>query len=90
MSMSYCVVKELKMVNFKLGETNAKMNYSACHERGTKMDENVSSISRGLRKKNVPVYYKDKKEVDHYLTLINTTSAASTATSVPVPIAIPT
>ena len=24
------------MANFKLGETNVKMNYSACHERGTK------------------------------------------------------
>ena len=24
------------MVNFKLGETNVKMNLSACYERGTK------------------------------------------------------
>ena len=63
MSMSYCVVKELKMVNFKLGETNAKMNYSACHERGTKMDENVSSISRGLRKKMFLFIIRTKKKL---------------------------
>ena len=31
----YCVVKEWKMVNFKLGESNVKMK-SACHERRTK------------------------------------------------------
>ena len=30
------MVKEWKMVNFKLGETNVKMNLSACYERGTK------------------------------------------------------
>ena len=36
MSMSYCVMKERKMVNFKLGETNVKMKEPACYERGTK------------------------------------------------------
>ena len=36
MSMSQCVVKEWKMVNFKLGETNVKMKWSACHEHKTK------------------------------------------------------
>ena len=30
------MVKERKMVNFKLGETNVKMNLSACYESGTK------------------------------------------------------
>ena len=35
MLMLYCVVKEWKMVNFKLGESNVKMK-SACHERRTK------------------------------------------------------
>ena len=30
------ILKDLKMVNFKLGETNVKMKLSACHERGTK------------------------------------------------------
>ena len=37
MSMSYCVVKEWKMVNFKLGESNVKVK-SACHEHGTKKE----------------------------------------------------
>ena len=36
MSMTQCVVKEWKMVNFKLSETNVKMKCSACHEHGTK------------------------------------------------------
>ena len=37
MSMSHCMVKEWKIVvNFKLGETNVKTKWSACHERGTK------------------------------------------------------
>ena len=37
MSMSHCMVKEWNIVvNFKLGETNVKTKWSACHERGTK------------------------------------------------------
>ena len=37
MSMSHCMGKEWKIVvNFKLGETNVKTKWSACHERGTK------------------------------------------------------
>ena len=35
MSMLYCVVKEWKMENFKLGELNVKMK-SSCQERGPK------------------------------------------------------
>ena len=32
------VLKKGKMVNFKLGETNVKMKWSACHKRGTKKE----------------------------------------------------
>ena len=36
METSYQMVKERKMVNFMLGETNVKMKWSKCLEHGTK------------------------------------------------------
>ena len=43
MSMSQRVVKEWRMVNFKLGETNVKMKWLACHEHGTKKNSKSST-----------------------------------------------
>ena len=50
MSTSYCVMKEWKMINLKLGETNVKMNQSACPERGTtKRNYHLSFLHHTVR-----------------------------------------
>ena len=38
-------LKKWKMVNLKLGETNVKMKWSACHERGTKKKKVLEPIT---------------------------------------------
>ena len=51
MSVLYCVVKEWKMVNFKLGESNVKMK-STCHERGPKKNLSPTQDSNPWPSKN--------------------------------------
>ena len=54
MSMSQCVVKEWRMVNFKLGETNVKMKWSTFHEHGI---EPTTSQTPGRR--SIPLSYRE-------------------------------
>ena len=47
------VSKKGKMVNFKLGETNVKMKWSACHKRGTKKESD--RVPNRIRTYDLPI-----------------------------------